>query len=162
MQKNKNIHKSLEKLAKKVDDSFRGNGVAIPFPDGHAIGVHGYRIVKVDSSNYTIMDSRHNLVVDKINLAQTAVLVANDLSLGRMINNDLINEDKKYGYLQFEQMVCSNSKARSLKRKDYDRAEYLEDKYNIASHRAAAIKIRINREFEKLQARINNLITSGN
>lgn len=162
MQKNKNISKSLEKLAKNVSDSFRIKGIAIPYCDDGGVGIHKYRIVKSTSGFYTINDSTGNLIADNINLAQTAILVANDLALGKFINKDLINKDYKYGYLQFEQAVCSNSKTKSLQRKDYDRADYLEDKYIIASHRAAVIKTQITREFEKLQARINNLITSGN
>lgn len=152
----------MEKLAKNVSNSFRVKGIAIPYCDDGGVGIHRYRIIKTPAGFYNIIDSNGNLIADNINLPQTAILITNDLALGKFINKDLLNKDHRYGYLQFEQSVCSNSKTKSLQRKDYDRADYLEDKYTIASHRAAVIKTQITREFEKLQARINNLITSGN
>lgn len=163
MQKNKSVYQTLKQLANNVENELKNIGVAMPIKntDG-SIKVAGYNIKKEKTGFYTVTDISNNIVVDNINLPQTAALIANDLSLGKFINRDLMSNDRKYGFLTFEQDVCKKSHTASIKRKDYDRAELLIDKYNIANMRAGMIKLQISREFEKLQSRINSIITLGN
>lgn len=150
-------------MVKKIESDFRKNGVSIPAKSSNGdVIVSGYRIVRQDSGYYDIVDITGNNMVSNLNLPQTAVLLANDLSLGRFVNRELVQTDRNYGYMQFERSVCKKSQESSKSRNDYDRVELLEDKYNIASVRAEALKNTIDGEYKKLQNRLNNLITTGN
>lgn len=162
MKKSKNIYPKLEKLAHKVHADFRKQGVSIPFyADDGALSVYGYRVIHETNGKYSITDVTSHVVVADINLAQTAMLLANSLSLGRWLDTDLINIDRQYGYQLFEKCLFKQSQATSMSRKNYDRAEWLGDKYNIANRKATTLKQRIDVEFGKLNASVSHCATDS-
>ena len=164
MQKNnKQVYKKLQQIATQVDTNFRNNGVSIPARnDNGNVEISGYTILYTSAGLYDIVNVNGHVIIAGLNLAETAVLLANYLSLGRFTNKILVQQDRDYGYMQFEKTVFQKNHASAIKRCEYDRAEFLQDKYNMASNRAETTKKSIDSMYKKLQNRINNLITPGN
>lgn len=162
MKKSKNAYPKLEKIANKVHDNFRKQGIAIPFyNDDGTLGVYGYNVIQESTGFYSVKNIKDHVVVAGINLSQTALMLANGLSLGKWLDTNLVKIDQQYGYQLFEKQLLKRSHDLSIKRKDYDRAEWLQDKYQIANHKANSFKTLIDLEFKKLNSRINKLNPSG-
>jgi hypothetical protein len=161
LQKNKRALVHLEHMMRHIQSSFRQQGVAIPYPVPQGISLDNYYIVKNRDAFYTIYDSHNRVVVDQINLPETAILVANDLSVGRMINNDLLDKDTKYGYLVFKQQICNRSIGNCKKTGNLDKMELMIMHSQAAFQKAKNIRMIINKQYKNLQSKINNLNTSG-
>lgn len=142
----------LEKLAHKVKEDLRRKGIIIPIKetDG-SITIDRFRIIKEQSGYYTVTDIKNNPVITDINLPQTAALIANELALGKWVNDDIITQDRQFGYLVFEETLTTQHAQRSLKNKDIDRAELLFTKGLIAKDKSKKIKQEIMSRFEKLR-----------
>lgn len=142
----------LEKLAHKVKEDLRRKGIIVPVKevDG-SITIDRFRIIKEQSGYYTVTDIKNNPVITDINLPQTAALIANELALGKWVNDDIINQDRYFGYLVFEETLTKQHAHRSLKNKDIDRAELLFTKGLIAKDKSKKIKQEIMSRFEKLR-----------
>lgn len=140
----------IEHLSKKVKENLRRKGMIVPVtnPD-KSISLGHYRVVKRPSGFYTILDYGNEVVVDNINLPQTAVLVANGLALGKFLNKQLIEKDKFYGYAAFEEDLTK----RAINRRDFDRdrRDFVTNKYLIARAKKDRYKKSIDRDFEKLR-----------
>jgi hypothetical protein len=149
---NKLVVARVEKLARKVRDELRESGFVIPVNnrDG-SISVDNYRIVKDKSGFYSIRDRDNDVVIKQINLPQTAAVLANKLALGRGIDDDILGNDREYGYNLFEEALSKKISENSVVKKDYDRAEIMSTKLNIASYRKNEAKKKIIYSFEKLR-----------
>jgi hypothetical protein len=147
-----NTWTKLEHIAREVKADLRRRGIVIPVKetDGSII-VDRYRIVKEISGFYTVTDIKNKPVIQNINLPQTAALLANELALGKWINNEILTQDRNFGYLSFEETLTKLHAHRSLKKKDIDRAELLFTKGNIACEKSKKIKNEIMSRFEKLR-----------
>jgi hypothetical protein len=100
------LYVKLEQVSKTVRDSFRRRGIVIPVKTNNgSIAMGRYRIENKDDGFYAVLNQRDEIVVDKINLPQTAALIANDLELGRLVNDWLVETDKQYGYSLFEETL---------------------------------------------------------
>ena len=149
---NKLIVARVEKLARKVKEDLRQSGFVIPVNnrDG-SISVDNYRIVKDKSGFYSIRDRDNDLVVKQINLPQTAAVLANKLALGRGIDDEILKNDREYGFNSFEESLSKKISENSVVKKDYDRAELMTTKLMIASYRKNEAKKKIIYSFEKLR-----------
>ena len=144
--------KKFKIVATTVKKNLKSKGVAIPVKntDG-SVSLELYKIIKDSSGFYVIKNKRGDVVLDKINLPQSAALLANDLALGRWANNALYKLDQEYGYQMFERELIKKHAEKSLKNKNYDRAEILYTKLNILNSKISEGKKSIVGSFEKLR-----------
>lgn len=147
--KNSVYHK-LEVIADQVKNQLKRKGVAIPIRnhDG-TITLGNYTIVK-DHGFYVILDYSNEVVVDKINLPQSAAIIANSLAVGRFIDNDTLSLDRKYGFCEFEEQLCYKLGERNIK-KNVDRADVMFTKSRIHKDKKDILKRDIFNRFEKLR-----------
>jgi hypothetical protein len=148
----KQVFKKVEKLAKEVKQNLRNKGFVVPRDNGDGtITVDKYTIVKESTGFYTIRDQHNDIIVDRINLAQTAAVLANNLALRRWIDQDIVDKDRIYGYNLFEETVTKQHIDSSRKRDDHDRADVLNIKLNIAQQRKRTAYSAILSSFDKLR-----------
>lgn len=146
------VFKQVAKLATQVKQDLRKKGLVIPRDNGDGtITVDQYTIVKQQSGSYTILDSRNELIVDHINLAQTAVLLANGLALGRWLDSELVKQDRAYGYGLFEETLTKRHAETSIQSNNVDRALLMYTKASIARQKKLSAKTVIMNSFEKLR-----------
>lgn len=149
---NDQIFFKVEKLAKGIRDELRTKGLVVPTDNGDGtISVDNYTIKRQKSGFYTIEDAHHDVVVDKINLPQTAALLANGLALGKWLDDELLSTDRKYGYSLFEEQVAKRGIETSAKHKDYVKLDVLYGKMSDAVDRKNRAKQTITNSFEKLR-----------
>jgi len=146
----KNLFEKFQKLAKTVKQDFAKKGLVVParLKDG-SIQVGPYIIVKKDNAYY-VNNKRNDPVVGPINLAQTAVVVANDLALGRWPDIALMHNDKWYGFKAFEEQVANNIAESARKKKDVDRADFSLYEASVALSQKLYYKKSIDARFNKL------------
>jgi len=118
--------------------------------DEDTIQLDKFLIKKIDNGFYNILNIRGNEIVHGINLPQTAVILANKLALGKWLDLELLQYDKKYGFAMFDELVHKRSIQNSLKKKEYDRAELMQNKYSIAKHKRNYYKKLIINDYQKL------------
>lgn len=148
--KEKHLFEKFQQLAKAVRSDFKNKGLIIPVQnkDG-TIQIGAFTIAKRDSAYY-ITSKNGEVIVGPLNLAQTAVVVANDLALERWPDNVLINNDKWYGYKAFAEAAAINVAERARKNKDDDRADLSLYKAAIAAEQKLFYKKSIDSRFDKL------------
>lgn len=111
----------------------------------------GHYVVQKNSNDFfEIINQKNNDTITNINLPQSAFVIANKLALGRWLDYDILNLDKQYGYAFFDEQVHLKSKAKSLKSKDYGRADIMIDKIEKAKNKKDYFKKLINENFQKL------------
>jgi hypothetical protein len=142
------VYKQIDVLSKEIKNQFLKKGIVIPTrnPDG-SVRI-GYYSVKKTSDGFFEIDDWHGCtIVDKINLPQTAILLANNLSLGKFVDKTLLNADRQYGYAAFEEAVQKRVMNRS---RDLEHYGLMLNKLNISRFKKECFKRDILRSFEKL------------
>jgi hypothetical protein len=144
------LYKKMVRLSDEVKQQLLKKGIVIPAKntDG-SVSIGRFKIIKNDEGFYAIINSQREVIVDGINLPQTAVIVANGLALGKFKDAEVINHDKRYGYALFEEtrhkQAIDNSNKKSL--------EYFDlamTKYSIARAKKEYHKKDVVRSFQKL------------
>lgn len=146
---NRDIYKKIVLVTNTVKDKLRRKGVAIPIKnDDGSISFGSYTVRKNKDRFYSILDYSNNTIVDKINLPQTALLVANNLALGKFLDKELISIDQNYGYALFEEELETHLSRKKVSADIYSlrMAKALKAKYKKES-----CKKDIERSFEKLR-----------
>lgn len=147
IQPNEPVYKRFEIVTEQVKTNLKKRGVAIPFENGDgSLTIGNYTIVKKDIF-YQIVNRYNEIVIDKINLPQTAAILANDLAVGKFIDNNILNLDRLYGFADFEERLYStrNSKRNS------SQTELRAIKSKIKNLQKVAAKKEIMNHFEKLR-----------
>jgi hypothetical protein len=146
----KHLFEKFEKLAHAVKQEFKSKGIIIPSRrrDG-SIQIGDYSITKKDPFYY-IKNSRGIVVAGPLNLAQTAVVVANDLALGRWADEKLIDTDRWYGFKDFEEQSATARADRAYKDKDSDKGDLSLSKAAAAGERKLFYKKSIVSRFDKI------------
>jgi len=145
------IYAILEKLNCQVKENLRKKGVVVPIRQNNETICIGKYIVKKNNHNfYRIVDQKDRTIIDMINLPQTAILLANKLELGKWIDTDLLQNDKKYGYFLFDEVAHNKTAKFNIRKKNHDKAEIMFNKSEIAKHRKEYYKNSIVRDFQKL------------
>ena len=99
------LYKKIEVLSNEVKRTLRKKGIVVPLRNNDgSVNVGFYKIVKTDYG-YSILDRVGEPIIERINLPQTAVILANDLALGRFRNDIILNHDRYYGYAEFEEQL---------------------------------------------------------
>ena len=81
------LYKKIVQVSTQVKMELRRKGIVVPVEnkDG-TVTVGNFLIVKNSNGFYSILDKNDDVVVDQINLPQTAVVVANNLAGIRSIH----------------------------------------------------------------------------
>jgi hypothetical protein len=144
------LYGKLKTLTEEVKQDLRRRGIAIPTMNNDGtIALGQYTIVK-QNSFYAIIDYAGDVVVDKINLPQSAAILANSLALGKFVDEAVLTADRNYGYEEFEELL-HNKIAKQNMSKNVDRADVMLTKSKINRVRKEKYKQDIVRSFEKLR-----------
>jgi len=95
--------------------------------DGN-VQVGNYVIEKDSNDLFLIKDIDGISLYEKINLAQSAIILANNLALGIKTTHDILFYDNYYGHYLFSEQHCKHLYDKSRARKDYDQAEIVFEK----------------------------------
>ena len=77
-------------------------------------------------------------------------MLANRLALGKYLDNELLDADRRYGHALFEEELHLTLAERNLKSNNVDRADVLFTKFKIAKHRKEQHRKTIIIGFDKL------------
>lgn len=145
------LFKKVVELNQQVRENLRRRGLAIPKKDTQGNVILGrYKIVKDNQGFFDIIDYGNEKIVSRINLPQTAIIIANKLALGKFIDNQILSMDRSYGHAKFEEMLQKKIAGQSLKSRNLDRAELMFTKAKISKYKKDSSKSRILLDFEKL------------
>jgi hypothetical protein len=146
------VYAKLNTVAKTVKEGLKRKGIAIPVKNSNGtVSLENYTISKQVSGFYSILDRHGDIIIDQINLPQSAALLANNLALGKWIDPTIRGLDTEYGYRSFEYELFKKNANQSLKNKNIDRAEMLFTRCEIAKSRVELAKKQIIASFEKLR-----------
>lgn len=145
------VYSKIEQLGKDVKEKLRQKGIIVPLKskDG-SINVGHFSIKKKKDGFYCILDFEKEVLIDRINLPQTAAVIANQLALGKLTDTDLLNADTGYGYALFEEELHTKLADRNLKSKSFDRADMLLTKSRIAGYKKEEYRRTVIKGFDKL------------
>jgi hypothetical protein len=145
------IYKKVKQLGLDVKEQLKRRGIVVPTktPDG-LIRVGYYTIKRNKTGFYSILNYSNEAVVEFINLPQTAAMLANRLALGKHLDDELLDADRRYGHALFEEELHLILAERNLKANNIDRADVMFTKFNIAKHRKEQHRKTIFNGFDKL------------
>ena len=145
------LFNSVEKIARQVKQEFKEQGIIIPTRNKQGNIVIGRYTVTKRKTAYYIVNNTGVDVIGPINLAETAIIVANDLALGRLADTNLLNKDRWYGWKSFEAQNSKSVSESASKQKDHDRAELCLDRAEKAQNLMLHYKQIIDSRFNKLR-----------
>jgi len=147
----KQLYRKIEELAIEVKETLREKGYVIPAEreDGK-IKIGNYYICK-NNGFFDITNLRNQMLYERINLPQTALIIANSLALGQDIDNKLLENDQQFGYSYFEELNYNRLSKVYLNKRDYDKFNSLLIKQELAQIRSKNAKNYILTNFEKLR-----------
>lgn len=146
------VFKKIETIAKTVKADLRKKGLVVPIENNDgSVTVDSFTIVKKTTGFYAIIDRHADIIVDNINLPQTAAVLANNFALGKWLDSDLLRQDKIYGYKLFEEQLFSQHANINLKKLDYDKADVNFTKAKIARYKKISAKEAVLKSFDKLR-----------
>jgi hypothetical protein len=142
----------FETVAKTVIDDLRSRGFIVPIEqDNGSLKFDNILVEKSPDNTYRVRHADNNFFyVENLNLPQTAVLIANDIALGKIIDNKLVDMDAEYGYKLFDQEVYLSAAKR--KKNTLDQEIFYQTRLEISKVKKQEIKSRILRAFKKLSA----------
>jgi len=145
------IYLKIQQISIDVKEKLKHQGIVVPVKqrDG-TIQIGAYRIKKDKSGFYSILDFRNEVIINRINLPQTAAIQANRLALGKYIDDDILQADTKYGHAYFDEELHTHMATQSLKKKDLDKAEMMYTKSTIAKYKKIQYLHEVKKCFDKL------------
>jgi hypothetical protein len=148
--KEKHLFEQFEKLAKNVKTDFKKKGLVVPVQNRDGTIQIGVFAIKKKDSAYYVTGRNGDAMAGPLNLAQTAILVANDLALGRWPDPKLIDSDTWYGYKAFAEASANSVAERARKDNDADRADFSQYKAAVAAEQKLSFKKVIDQRYNKL------------
>ena len=143
--------KKFSKLSTQIKTEFRDRGFVIPTTAKNGdVRLGNYYVRRGQDGFYSILGFNGYVVVEKINLPQTAILLANGLALGRFLDDDLVQLDRAYGYALFEEQL-TKKRAEVNRAKDLDKMDLMQIKQQLATTRKENSKREITKQFRKLE-----------
>lgn len=145
------LYKKIKEINNQVKENLRKKGLIVPFKNSLGDVIVGrFKIVKSKEGFFKIVDYGNEVIIDKINLPQTAVILANKLALGKFIDDQILSADRNYGHAFFEETIQKKIAIKCLQKKDLDRADLMFTKAHIAKSKKESSKSRIVLGYEKL------------
>lgn len=146
----KDIFDKIFHITEGVKNNLQKRGIAIPIENTDGSISFGNFTVKRDADGfYTISDYSDTIVVKRINLPQTAILLANGLALGKFLDQTLLKLDQQYGYTLFEEALCK--KISTSKKSTLDKIDLILAKSSNLQLKKEDLKKQITLKFEKLR-----------
>ena len=146
----KNLVNTVKTLADTVKQDLFKKGVIVPVKNKDGSVNFGDYTMTRRGLNYWISKRGHDLI-GPINLAQTAIVTANYLALGKTADDKLLESDRWYGFKNFDEEVYTNSANNSLKNKNYDRADWCFTKASIAKMQKEQYRSSVMTSFNRLK-----------
>ena len=110
------IFNKMVKLSDNVKQNLKNKGIVVPAENADgSISIGVFKIIKQDGY-YSVLDKHNEQIVSGINLPQTAVIIANNLALGKFKDDKLIETDQRYGYALFDELLHKQAVERSNKK----------------------------------------------
>ena len=145
------LYSKVKEIAQGVTADLKSKGLIVPTRSkSGAVRFGNYSIIKTHGF-YSIISSNDIKIVERINLPQTAILLANSLALGKWTDSKLLNADQQYGFRSFEEDQCKQILDNAAKKKDWDKFDILSIKQTRAHLKAEYAKKSILSSFEKLR-----------
>jgi len=145
------LYSKIEELSKNSKEKLLQQGVIIPVKNNDGtISVGRYYIKRKKNGFYCILDFEKDIIIDNINLPQTAAVLANRLALGKFVNDDLLETDTKYGYALFDEELHNKLAEKSLASKSLDRMDIMTVKSRISKEKKEEYMKTVMRSFNKL------------
>lgn len=111
------LFKKIVRLSEDVKRDLKNQGIVVPTENNDgSISVGAYKIIKNSNGYYSVVDHKNDELVGDINLPQTAVIVANNLALGKFKDLKVIETDKHYGYALFDELLHKKAVEKSSKK----------------------------------------------
>jgi hypothetical protein len=143
--------RKFSKLSAQIKTEFRNRGFVIPTTTNNGdVKVGNYYIQHNRDGFYSVLSYNGQPVVEKINLPQTALLLANGIALGKFLDYELLNVDRAYGYAAFEEQLTKKY-AENNRHGDIDKMCLMQSKQQVATHKKEISKREIMKQFEKLK-----------
>ena len=143
-----NIFSQVETVAKDVIKNLKNKGYVVPTKENDGtIRFDMYLVKKESTGFYSVLDVYGNSYASGLNLPQTAAIIANDLAVGKIVDNNLIALDKNYGWKIFDRDLF---KKYTQQKNSIDQFVYYKTQMESAAFRAKDIKNTIDRAFSKL------------
>lgn len=144
------LYKKIVQLSNSVKHDLLAKGIVVPVKNKNgSVNVGHYAIVKTHEGYYNILSRSGDVVVDQINLPQTAAVLANGLALGKFKDDKLLDADRRYGFALFDEMVHQRSLETSNK-KSLEYFDLMLTKSLIAKAKKDRYKQDVIKSFEKL------------
>ena len=129
MQTTEQLFDQFTKLAKSVKKDVAKKGISIPFRQANGDIRIGKYIIAKKNELFFISEINGELLYGPLNLAKTAVVIANDLALGKKVDRTIVQNDRWFGFKAFEEQVANNI---ANNQTDFDIANLNRYKANIA------------------------------
>jgi len=144
------LFSKIQAVTTQVRLALRRRGIVIPIknPNG-TVSLGSYTVVKNLQGFYQVINERDEIIVDNINLPETAAMVDNDLALGRILDYNIISQDRDYGYALFEETLHQRA-IRS--NKNLESMEIRLTKFMICKIKRESCKREIIRRFKKFRS----------
>ena len=145
------VYDKIEQLGKTVKEKLKQKGIVVPLKskDG-SINVGHYAIKKKKDGFYCIVDFEKEILIDQINLPQTAAVLANQLALGKPTDDKILAADRGYGHSLFDEELHTHLAKKSIASNAIDRADVMYTKSSIARYKKEQFKITVVKGFDKL------------
>ncbi len=143
-----NVYNQFQLVAKQVLTDLKRKGYVVPVPGPNgSLKFEKFTVIKNSNGLYTVSGKGITYFED-INLPQTAAIVANNLALGKILDNSIVKLDRDYGYRLFEEELYQ--KAVNRPKNTLDQFIMYDTRKKIARAKKQAIKDSIMLSFKKL------------
>jgi hypothetical protein len=145
------LFSKVEIVAENVLRNLKKKGYVVPsLLENNTINFDGFIVGKDRDDLYFVKHVNREIKIPRINLPQTAALLANSLALGKNADEKLLAKDREYGFREFDKQIYKRAMKRS--KNDVDRFIFFETRYNLAHAQARSYKASILNSFEKLRS----------
>lgn len=144
------LYRQLKKISIEVKEDLKRKGIAIPVKNSDGSITVGLYTVQKRGKQYQIRDYSGEIIIDQVNLPHSAIILANNLALGKFIDKDTLRLDRFYGYAAFEEELHKKSAERNIKN-NADRADVAYTKSAVNKSKKDRARAEIIKTFEKLK-----------
>lgn len=145
-----NVFNKFELLARRVLTDLKNKGHIVPVRQSDGSVKFENFVVRKNKHGFYSVHGRNIVYIDNINLPQTAAVLANNLALGKILDDEIIKLDRDYGYRAFDEQVFLNAAKR--KKNTLDQEIFYQTRSDIAKLQKDELKGRIMQTFKKLSA----------
>lgn len=145
------LYKKVAHLVSNTKEDFRSRGFIIPIQETDGSIKFDHYTVLRRNGFYKIVNASNLTMFDKLNLPQSAILLANQLALGKIADNKILSNDRQYGYSLFEEEQYKRVATSAAKKQEWNKFDIVMEKQDRAKLRAEYAKNVIVSSFEKLR-----------